>query len=85
MKLLKFFVAISLVADTLGSDHYQEKQIQKFLEKNVKKVTRNLGWELLFAAGETNQNKGFYIGYTRKNYIYSKSRNNKSIHCESAK
>jgi len=57
MKLLKFFVAISLVADTLGSDHYQEKQIQKFLEKNVKKVTRNLGWELLFAAGETNQNK----------------------------
>ena len=59
MKLLKFFVAISLVADTLGSDHYQEKQIQKFLEKNVKKVTRNLGWELLFAAGETNQNKGF--------------------------
>ena len=61
MKLLKFFVAISLVADTLGSDHYQEKQIQKFLEKNVKKVTRNLGWELLFAAGETNQNKGFYF------------------------
>jgi len=57
MKLLKFFVALSLVADTLGSDHYQEKQIQKFLEKNVKKVTRNLGWELLFAAGETNQNK----------------------------
>ena len=57
------FVTISLVADTLGSDHYQEKQIAKFLEKNVKKVTRNLGWELLFAAGETNQNKGFYIGF----------------------
>ena len=69
MKLLKFFVAISLVADTLGSDHYQEKQIQKFLEKNVKKVTRNLGWELLFAAGETNQNKGFYIGYMRNNNL----------------
>ena len=63
MKLLKFFVALSLVADTLGSDHYQEKQIQKFLEKNVKKVTRNIGWELLFAAGETNQNKGLYTGY----------------------
>ena len=43
-----------------GSDHYQEKQIQKFLERNVKIVTRNLGWELLFAAGETNQNKGLY-------------------------
>ena len=55
MKLLKFFVAISLV---VGSDHYQEKQIQRALEKNVKKATRDVGWELLFAAGETNQNKG---------------------------
>ena len=74
MKLLKFFVAISLVADTLGSDHYQEKQIQKFLEKNVKKVTRNLGWELLFAAGETNQNKGF-LAIRDTVYLFSMNSN----------
>ena len=64
MKLLKFFVAISLVC-TQGFDHYQEKEVEKFLEKNVKKVTRNLGWELLFAAGETNQNKGLYLSYMK--------------------
>ena len=67
MKLLKFFVAISLVA---GSDHYQEKQIQRALEKNVKKATRDVGWELLFSAGETNQNKGLYIGYTKNKLFY---------------
>ena len=55
MKLLKFFVGISLVA---ASDGYQERQIEKYLERNVKKVTRNVGWDLLFAAGESNQNKG---------------------------
>jgi len=54
MKLLKFFVGISLVA---ASDGYQERQIEKYLERNVKKVTRNVGWDLLFAAGESNQNK----------------------------
>ena len=59
MKLLKFFAAISL-ACTQGSGHFQEKEVETFLEKNMKKVTRNFGWELLFAAGETNQNKGLY-------------------------
>jgi len=70
MKLLKFFVAISLVSDTQGSDHYQEKQLETFLEKNVKKATRNLGWELLFAAGETNENKGLYISYKIMKLVY---------------
>ena len=70
MKLLKFCVAISLVSNTQGSDHYQEKEVETFVEENVKKVTRNLGWELLFAAGETNQNKGLYISYM-KNKIFN--------------
>ena len=67
MKLIKFFVAISLVSDTQGSDHYKEKAVETFVEENVKKVTRNLGWELLFAAGETNQNKGLYISCMKYN------------------
>ena len=63
MKLLQFFVAIALVSNTQGSDHYREKEVETFLEKNVNKITTNLGWELLFAAGETNENKGLYISY----------------------
>jgi len=54
MRFLKFFIAIAFVS---CSNLYNAKKIEKNLEKNVKKVTRNVGWDLLFAAGDTNQNK----------------------------
>ena len=73
MKLLKFFVGISLVA---ASDGYQERQIEKYLERNVKKVTRNVGWDLLFAAGESNQNKGKCTSMLATNCFDQKIRDN---------
>ena len=49
-----------MVSGSSGSSLYefQSKKIEKQLEKNVKNLTRSVGWDLLFSAGDTNQNKG---------------------------